>query len=100
MEGIRIIKSEDKYGRLRVLVVAGGNARHPLHTARVPELQLEFPLLAAVHLAVVVQSHSGLPVCGRGEGVAHKPPEQGRLADPKLATQDYFLGGDFHGGLE
>ena len=91
MEGIRIIKSEDKDCRLRVFVVAGGDARHPLHAARVPELQLEFPLLAAVHLAVVVQPHRGLAVCGRGEGVAHEPPKQGGLTNTKLAAQDYFL---------
>ena len=91
MEGVWIIKSEDKDCRLRVLVVAGGDARHPLHAARVPELQLEFPLLAAVHLAVVVQPHRGLAVCGRGEGVAHEPPKQGGLAYTKLAAQDYFL---------
>ena len=100
MEGIRIVKSEDQDRCLRVLVVAGGDAGHPLHAARVPELQLEVPLPGAVDLAVVVQPHRGLAVCGRGEGVTHEPPEQGGLAHPELATQDHFLRGDFHGGLQ
>ena len=91
MEGIRIIKSEDKDCRLRVLVVTGGNAGDPLHASSVPELQLELPLLAAVHLAVVIQPHRGLAVCGRGEGVTHEPPEQGGLSNPELTAQDHFL---------
>ena len=86
-----VVQSEDEDGRLGELVVAGGDAGHPLHAARVPELQLELPLLGAVHLAVVIQSHRGLAVCGRGEGVTHEPPKQGGLSNPELTAQDHFL---------
>ena len=96
MEGVWIIKSEDKDGRLRVFVVAGGDAGHPLHAPRVPELQLELPLLRAVHPAVVVKPHRGLAVSGRGEGVAHEPPEQRGFPHTVLTAQDHLLLGNFH----
>ena len=41
MEGVRIVEGEDQDGGLRVLVVAGSDARNALHAAGVPELNDE-----------------------------------------------------------
>ena len=71
----------------------------PAPCPRVPELQLELPLLRAVHPAVVVQPHRGLAVSGRGEGVAHEPPEQRGFPHTVLTAQDHLLLGNFHWGL-
>ena len=99
MEGVGVVQGEHQDGGLGVLVVAGGDAGHPLHPPGVPQLELHLLLLDAEHLAVVVQPYRGLPVRGAGEGVTHEPPEQGGLSYPVLPTEDHFLLGYLDRGL-
>ena len=99
VEGVGIVQGEHEDGGLRVLVVAGGDAGHPLHAARVPQLQLHLLLAGSEDLAVVVQSYRRLPVSRAGEGVAHEPSEQGGLANPVLATENDLLLGYLDRGL-
>ncbi len=41
VEGVWVVEGEDEDGGLGVLVVAGGDAGHALHAARVPKLELQ-----------------------------------------------------------
>jgi len=58
VEGVWIIKGEDKDGCFREFVVAGGDAGYPLHPTGVPQLQFDLPVCANLEvLPKVIKAH-------------------------------------------
>ena len=95
VEGVWVVEGKDEDGCLAVLVVAARDARHALHAASVPELQLDRLRAVAylVDLAEVVQADGGGAIGRRRERIRGKPTEERSLAHPVLAHQN-DLGGE------